>query len=636
MCSGREWNEGDTVASRRILKVLQNIDDTISLMDADGTLMQTSGMYKPILGYPAEFWESRSIFDLLHPDDALRVLALRDSVLADPAAVVSGELSVRAADGNYAPLMVHAVNRLDDPDVGAIVITSRNISTEKALLADLARARDEALAEVDLRTRLIATVSHELRNPLHALSGMAELLATAELPADAVSLASTLRRQLEGLATVIDDLLESSRLGAGAVALVLRPTTLRDLVEDVAAVGRLATTQEAPTTLVVDVAADVPAIVQVDSSRLRQVLVNLVLNGIKFAAGGTVTIRVRAVGEGRLLFEVHDDGVGIPASELGSVFDAFATASNSGHAAGAGLGLTIVRQLVQLMDGTVQVASEEGSGSTFTVVLPLAEVDAPAPGPMPVPRVEAADSAVLVVEDDEVNQVLATSQLARLGLAALVVGSGEAALDLLAHGNGPDVVLMDFRLPGIDGVEATRRIRRLEGETGRRAVIIGITASAMDSDRAAALAAGMDDFLSKPVGLAALGETLGKWLQGGLGYHGGTSPVETQVLDALAEDLGSRVVVGELVRTFLNELHGRRAALTTAVGAIDIAAARKAAHTLKSSSLLLGAVELGRACQRMETVTHPADLRHTSAEILQRSTVAARWFQNWLARNPSR
>ena len=226
--------------AHRIQKLIENIDDTISLIDENGVLIETSGRYKPILGYPSEFWADRTIFDLLHPDDAVRVLALREEVVSNPGAVITGEFQVRAADDTYQPVQVHAVNLLHDPDVSGIVVTSRNISEMKELMRDLADNRDAALAEAALRTRLIATVSHELRNPLHAMCGLAELLTTsAGLSDDASTLAHTLRRQIEGLTTVIDDLLESSRLGVGAVALVRQPVVLLPLIDDVIAMAAL-------------------------------------------------------------------------------------------------------------------------------------------------------------------------------------------------------------------------------------------------------------------------------------------------------------------------------------------------------------------------------------------------------------
>ena len=616
--------------AHRIQKLIENIDDTISLIDENGALIETSGRYKPILGYPSEFWADRTIFDLLHPDDALRVLAMREKVIANPGSVVTGEFRVEASDGSYQPLEVHAVNLLHDPDVSGIVVTSRNISERKALMRDLASSRDAALAEADLRTRLIATVSHELRNPLHAMCGLAELLTTSTgLTDDAATLANTLRRQIEGLTTVIDDLLDSSRLGVGAVALSIRPAAVRPLVEDIVALAGLGA-RDKPVAVLAHVSDDVPEWVAGDAARMRQVLGNLVGNAVKFTESGTVALHVHA-GDDGLRFVVRDTGQGIDPAELSKVFEPFTTGSNAGEGSGAGLGLTIVRQLVELMSGTITATSELGSGSTFTVTLPTRECEPPAaPSEPATPPLTIAGQPVLVVDDNAVNQMLAESQLARLGMRAVVVGTGEAAVEMLARGEGPDLVLMDYHLPGIDGLEATRRIRALEVETGRKSVIVGVTAAATVADRHACEAAGMDDFLAKPVSLAVLGEALRRWVQHVPTVGQLPDTVDRSVLDSLAADLGDAAVVTELVRTFLDELHGRRTALADAVADGDIDGAKRAAHTLKSSSFLLGAMDLGRACQRMETLRSVEEAHVVSNEILRHATDAARWYQIWL------
>ncbi len=620
--------------AHRIQKLIENIDDTISLIDEHGTLIETSGRYKPILGYPSGFWADRTIFDLLHPDDAVRVLALREQVLASPGSVITGEFLVEAADGTYQPVEVHAVNLLHDPDVSGIVVTSRNISDRKALMRDLAESRDAALAEADLRTRLIATVSHELRNPLHAMAGLAELLTTSTgLQDDASSLANTLRRQIDGLTTVIDDLLDSSRLGVGAVSLVAQPVLVRSLVDDVVALAGLGARGK-PVAVLGHVPDEVPLWIVGDATRIRQVLSNLVGNAVKFTVEGEVLLTVGVVPDG-LRFEVIDSGHGIAAAEMTAVFEAFATGSNAGDGSGAGLGLTIVRQLVELMSGTIHVASNLGEGTTFTVTLPTVECEPPPvvaePGP---PPLNIAGQPVLVVDDNAVNQMLAESQLARLGMRAVVVGTGEAAVDLLSRGDGPDLVLMDYHLPGIDGLEATRQIRALEVHTGRRSVIVGVTAAAAAADRRACEEAGMDDFLPKPVSLAVLGEALRRWVQHVPAVGELPNTVDLRVLDSLATDLGDAQVVTELVRTFLDELQGRRTALSDACAEGDIVSAKRAAHTLKSSSFLLGAMDLGRACQRMETLQSVDEAQRSSGDILRFATDAARWYQIWLGRQP--
>ncbi|MDO8364689.1 MAG: ATP-binding protein [Actinomycetota bacterium] len=622
------------IVDQRLRKLIENITDTISLIDETGALLETSGRYKPILGYPAEFWASRTIFDLLHPDDAMRVLAMRAEVVARPGAVVAGEFSVRAADDSYQPLEVHAVNLLDDPDIGGIVVTSRNISKEKALLGDLAASRDAALAEAELRSRLIATVSHELRNPLHAMCGLAELLTTSSsLHDDAASLAHTLRRQIEGLTTVIDDLLDSSRLGVGAVSLTAQPVLLRGLVDDVVAMAGLGA-REKPVDVRAEVMPGVPAAVEGDQARLRQVLSNLVGNAVKFTSAGYVSLRV-APAEGGVQFVVADTGHGIAAGEMASIFEPFTTGSNAGDGSGAGLGLTIVRQLVTLMRGTIETSSELGVGSRFIVTLPLAGCAPPPPVLEPTAPLAASAMPVLVVEDNSVNQMLAESQLARLGMQAVVVGSGEAALELLADGHGPHVVLMDYHLPGISGLEATRRLREMERGTGRHTVVIGVTASVTHADRQACADAGMDEFLSKPVGLSVLGRTMRRWVRPDALASELSNAVDERVLTELAADLGDDRVVVDLVRTFLDELYGRRAALAGAAADGDIVLVKRAAHTLRSSSLLLGARDLGHACQRMAAVAEMNEVERLTREILELAAEAARWFQSWLGQQPA-
>jgi len=284
------------------------------------------------------------------------------------------------------------------------------------------------------------------------------------------------------------------------------------------------------------------------------------------------------------------------------------------------------------MGGTIDAISEVGTGSTFTVTVPAVKCDPPPTPPAPPSPLAAGGKPVLVVDDSAVNQMLAESQLARLGLRAMVVGTGEEAVELLAKGEGPDLVLMDYHLPGINGLEATRRIRELEHERGGHTVIIGVTAAATAADRRACEEAGMDDFLAKPVSLAVLGEALRRWVQHVPTVGELPDTVDTAVLDSLAADLGDSTVVVDLVRTFLAELHGRRTALADACANGDTVAAKRAAHTLKSSAQLLGALDLASACQRIETLASVDDIQRTSSDILRHATDAARWYQIWLGR----
>lgn len=637
--------ERPVVSDDRMRKMIEHIDDTISLIDANGALLDTSGRYRQTLGYPKEFWATRTIFDVLHPDDAASVLAMREEVLQEPGRHVSGEYRVRNVDGGYEAIEVHAVNLLDDADVGGIVITSRNITARNTMLDEIAARRDEAIAQADLRTRLIATVSHELRNPLHAMGGLSELLATGELPSEMAGLAATLHRQILGLNRVIDDLLETSRLDIGVIELKSEPMTLRGLVDDIVMLGRSLADGRA-VEVSASVGAAVPAAIVADPSRLRQVLGNLVGNAVKFTDTGHVQLHVHTEviagsGTDMLVFEVVDTGRGIPAHQLDAVFEPFSTASTGGTRVGAGLGLSIVRQIVDLMGGTTSLSSEVGLGSTFVVRLPLVAADTP-------DAAAAADAGtsvhVLVVEDNPVNQMLAKNQLERLGMVPVIVGSGEEALALIERGDSPRIILMDHQLPGMDGLECTTRIRQMEAGRAERAVIIGVTASAMAADRDACLIGGMDDFLAKPVSLHDLGATLQRWAavtgpSAGQDHTGHDAPdthpdsrggndvhdapvLDHATVDKLADELGGNEVVVMLATTYLDELPGRLDALTAASDAGDLTGISRSAHTLKSSSRLLGGLTLGDLCQDTE---HAADLTTAAALVPDVVSLAQRF-----------
>lgn len=484
----------------------------------------------------------------------------------------------------------------------------------------------------------LAAVSHELRTPLHVMTGLVDLLAATSLPEEASTLAHALRRHLDQVRSVVDDLHDTARLGAGEISLRTRPVDLRALVGDVVAHTRAAH-PDRPVQVRADIDDDVPFQAVLDPARVRQVLANLLDNAMRFTPAGTVTVHLQAT-DGGVRCTITDTGVGIPPGEVAAVVEPFVTGSNAGSAAGAGLGLAIVRDLVTLMEGTVDLHSEAGDGTTVVVTLPT--------GDEPAAEHEAGGEAtpvvhegplVLVVEDHPVNQVLAKRQLARLGMRAMVAESGEEAVQLAARPDSPGVVLMDLNLPGMSGADATRTIRQIDAVTGRQRVIIGLSAADTHADRNASLAAGMDDFLVKPVDLGTLRDTLRAWLDStpaaGLpmpwaGTRVSPRPVDPAVLVELADDLGSADAVADLVRIYLHELNGRRAALLAAVDTGDRAAARLTAHTLKSSSFLLGAFDAGRACQRLEHLGEDDDLAAHVEQVLSHATAAARWFQQWL------
>lgn len=643
-------DERRPVADGVLRKLIENIHDTVSLVDAEGHLLETSGRYRTTLGYPLEFWEQRSIFDMVLPDDLPRAVELSQQVLARPGETVSAELRVMSAENGVQVLELYAVNLLDDPDIGGIVITTRNISEHRALVEDLRRRRDDAIAEAELRSRMLATVSHELRNPLHAVQGISELLSQSVLPEAERAMAGTINRQVRDLVRVVDDLLTTSRLELGSVRLELEPVDVRALLTDVVAIARAVAAEGVEVSVLID--PTIPGLIRTDPVRLRQVMSNLVGNAVKFTVAGRVRVLAAVEGGDRLVVEVVDTGIGIPSDELPRIFEPFRSATTTGRGAGAGLGLSIVHRIVGLLGGSVAVQSDVGDGSTFRVELPLEAVAAAdagtaasAEGRSSIAVVEpparaatnrrhegddpaAVPPPVLVIEDHAVNQQLARAQLRSMGYDCAVAPSGEDGIAYLAtpEGAAVDVVLLDYHLPGIDGLETARRIRSAEragsaGAIDAPVAIIGVTASASVADRASCLAAGMDDYVPKPVSLADLNAAFERVdavraarraararrdaaaAAAPLGAGTDGPLVDTVALDGLVEELGDRGTVVELVTTFLDELTVRIDAIVGAREAGDRESLRRFVHTITSSARLLGAGSLASACAAFEAGT---------------------------------
>ena len=356
--------------------------------------------------------------DLVDPDDLPRLLEAYEQVLSAPGASVTLDLQVQQADDDWADIELTAVNLLEDPSVGGIVITSRNITQRKQIEAELGRRRDEALEQSRLRAEFVARVSHELRNQLHALRGLTELLSTTEVPRSVAQLVETVHRQSEQFEHLVDDLLEYSHIEADRLEPRAVPCWPRQLVADAVAVGR----ELAAAGVDVSGHADeaVADVVLLDERRVRQVLTNLVSNAAKFTRDGRIEVHVEHVevdGDAGLRWRVRDTGRGILESDLDRIFQPFEQGQAGAAAGGAGLGLAITDRIVVALGGRLGVESTAGEGSEFHVVLPAPVTDAlPAIPALPMARMRPR-SHVLVVEDNPVNQMLVAEQLSRLGAA---------------------------------------------------------------------------------------------------------------------------------------------------------------------------------------------------------------------------
>ena len=388
-----------------------------------------------------------------------------------------------------------------------------DISAQKRTEAALLAAKDEAERASRAKSVFLSRMSDELRTPMNAVLGMAELLAVTPLDTRQRRLVAQVRTAGRTLAALIGDVLDLSRIEAGHLAVTMAPFSLRAMVDE--AVGLFEDeARSRGLQLQVQVDAAVPERVLGDALRTRQILVNLLSNAMKFTRRGQVAVSVTPTDDG-VRIAVADTGEGIDPAVLPYIYDAFRQGDGSSprRFGGAGLGLTIARHLCQLLGGHIDVASRPGQGSTFWFALPLQAVALAPPGPpelSPRPAPGAVPVAlppglrVLLIEDDPASRDLVQQHLAHAGLQLTTGQDGLAGIALLRE-QPYDVVLLDWQLPGIDGLAVLAMLRALEDATGRpRAQVITVTAHASAGDRETCLAAGADDYLAKPFDSATL------------------------------------------------------------------------------------------------------------------------------------
>jgi signal transduction histidine kinase/ActR/RegA family two-component response regulator len=377
-------------------------------------------------------------------------------------------------------------------------------------------ARYKAESATVAKSGFLAAMSHEIRTPMNGVLGMLELLDEPSLQPGQREYLDTARRSGEALLAIIDDILDLSKLEAGRMEMEAVPFAPRRAIEDVAALLRPLASDKG-LGFSTHIASEVPAALVGDGRRVRQILINLVGNALKFTSAGFVRIEASMTeGDARLRIAVIDSGIGMDDDTTGRLFTEFtqADSSTTRRFGGTGLGLAISRRLAVLLGGDVTVESRPGHGSTFTLVLPAiaaAAVQERAGAARPAQFARGFQPIVLLVEDNPVNQLVAQRMLQLEGCEVDIAHNGAEAVDR-ARERHYDLVLMDCHMPVMDGFEATAQLRRMP-ELGAHLPIVALTASVLDADRARCLEAGMDATLAKPLGRTALSQALAEWVR---------------------------------------------------------------------------------------------------------------------------
>lgn len=514
-------------SEERFRKIVENSTDALALISPTAIVLDAGQSVERVLGYRPGDLIGINAFELAHPDDVEQTQHALMQAIRQPRVPVRHECRARTAKGEWIAVESFITNLVDEPSVKAIVVNFRDVSERRRAEEHLRRAMVAAEAANHAKTQFLANMSHEIRTPMNGVLGMTNLLLTTPLTEEQHEYASMAKSSADSLLTVIDEILDFSKVEAGK--LVLEPIEF-NLVECARLAVKLQAlrAQEKQLNLSLEIDSGIPDRVIGDPNRLRQVITNLIGNAIKFTERGIVSVLIdidsTTTDTIKIHFEVRDSGIGIPEDKQETIFEPFAQAdgSTARKFGGTGLGLTICSRLVEKMGGRIWVESVVGEGSHFHFSAVFG-VNQPSPYPHPsnapslawLSSATARDSIseqpltsrVLLAEDNVVNQTVARRILEKQGHIVTVVADGIAALDALRHAKY-DIVLMDVQMPSMDGVEATTRIRTMEQSTGHHTPVIAMTAHAMQSDRDRCLAAGMDDYLSKPIEASQLLEAI--------------------------------------------------------------------------------------------------------------------------------
>ncbi len=615
--------------------------DMLCIARTDGYFIRVNPQWTRVTGYSEDELLSRPYLDFVHAEDRRSTLAA-GARLAAGEPVVWFENRYKCKDGTYRWLMwmcapfleqgliyasarditdrrqaEEALRRYASEMAAARQVQEENATRLSQLVSELEVARRRAEDATAAKGEFLANMSHEIRTPMNAILGMTQLLARSPLSAEQRDLVGTASEAAESLLALINDILDFSKIEARKLELEAVAFNVADTVAD--ALRLVAPrAREKGLTLTSRVDAAVPATLVGDAGRLRQVLLNLVGNAVKFTETGEVAVLVDVMESTddsvQLHFAVRDTGIGVPADKQWQIFGAFVQAdgSTTRKHGGTGLGLTISAELVELMQGRIWIDSVVGHGSTFHFSALFGRAAQPQQASLPPPepepaailsRVSRRPLRILLAEDNAINQKVVAGMLGSGGHQVVVVGNGQQAVEAVQR-QVFDVVLMDIQMPEMNGLEATAAIRTVERGGGQRLPIIAMTAHAMAGDRERCLAAGMDGYVAKPIRIADMFATIAALVAGEVPPEDSATVIVDEQKLLSHGFAGNASLLADVIDAFVIETPPALTAMRDAVDAGDLPALARAAHKMKGTvgvfttgPALAAAVELEAAAR---------------------------------------
>ncbi|WP_395745066.1 ATP-binding protein [Prosthecobacter sp.] len=586
--------------------------------------------WKSMIGYEDD--EIENVFatfeKLIHPEDHDRVMATLNDYLAGRIPRYAVEFRLRHKDGSWRWILARGRALRDEHGTPYRMAGSHTDVTERKQDEEaLRQARRDAESANNAKSAFLANMSHEIRTPMNGVIGMSELLLGTDLNDTQREYLEMLKLSADSLLELLNDILDFSKIEAGRMELDAHEFDLNEILTEVAQAMGVRAFQKR-LVLLHHISPRVPARLIGDDGRLRQILINLIGNAIKFTHKGGVTIEVDVESETAdlltLHFKINDTGIGIASEMHEKIFEAFTQAetSTTRRYGGTGLGLAICHDLVALMQGRIWVESQPGSGSTFHFTAAFGRTSGISIKPRS-PRIRpivAAHAAmkILIAEDGHINQLVGARMLEKRGHLITLASNGQEALDFFKSSRF-DAILMDVHMPGVNGYEATARIRELEKTSGGHVPIIAMTANAMKGDRERCLAAGMDDYISKPLRSAELFHVVEQFARQSSAQDSSADaapPTSVPPPEAFPFDLaefrestGDEKLMRKLVAIFAEDSQKYLRKAEKALAAGKAAPLYEAAHSLKGMLGVYSAKKALKLAAELCEYSHAGDLK---------------------------